>query len=138
MNTIFVDTSAWIAVMDVREGNHSRAKEFYLELLKSRMRIVTSNYVLAESYTRIRYDKGYRETLAFHTMVANAEKLGHLKILWVDHAVADAAWEILEKYSNQTFSFTDCTSFALLRENKVDEVFAFDDDFRLMGFAVRP
>jgi len=71
-------------------------------------------------------------------MVANAEKLGHLKILWVDHAVADAAWEILEKYSNQTFSFTDCTSFALLCENKVDEVFAFDDDFRWMGFAVRP
>jgi predicted nucleic acid-binding protein len=71
-------------------------------------------------------------------MVTAAEKLGDLKILWVDRAIASAAWEIFEKYSDQVFSFTDCTSFVLARRAKVNEIFAFDEDFVVMGFVMRP
>lgn len=53
--------------------------------------------------------------------------------------VAEVDWsqalEIFEQYEDQDFSFTDCTSFALLQRLKIREVLAFDKHFLTMGFA---
>ena len=46
--------------------------------------------------------------------------------------------EIFEKYSDQKFSFTDCTSFVLARRQNVAEVFGFDHHFSMFGFNIRP
>jgi len=135
---IFVDAGGWIAIVNDSDKYHSKAKAHYLQLLKGRTNFLTSNYVLAETYTWLRYHAGYRYAIRFHKMVTAAEKSGNLKILWVDRAIASAAWEIFERYSDQVFSFTDCTSFVLAKRAKVNEVFAFDEDFAVMGFVMRP
>jgi len=135
---IFIDAGGWIAIINDSDKYHSEAKSHYLQLLKRRTNFLTSNYVLAETYTWLRYHAGYRYAIRFHEMMTAAEKLGNLKILWIDRAIADTAWEIFERYSDQLFSFTDCTSFVLARHAKVNEVFAFDDDFVTMGFMMRP
>ena len=135
---IFVDTSAWITVMDRRENNHARANAYYHELVATRARMFTSNYVLAETFTRIRYDRGLREMLFFRATIERAEKFGQLEILWINRAHETAAWHILEKYDDQNFSFVDATSFALMREQTIARAFAFDDNFSIMGFDVNP
>ena len=56
----------------------------------------------------------------------------------MDDEVWREAMEIFEKYSDQDFSFTDCTSFVLARRESVDEVFTFDRHFAMFGFNVRP
>jgi predicted nucleic acid-binding protein len=38
----------------------------------------------------------------------------------------------------QDFSFTDCTSFVLVQQAEVDEVFGFDQHFLMFGFNVKP
>ena len=134
----FVDTSAWVAIVDDSDKYHPKARSYYLQLLKGKTSLLTSNYVLAETYTWLRYHISHRYAVRFHEMVTSAEKLRTLEILWVDRAVADAAWETFEKYSDQVFSFTDCASFVLARHAKVNEVFAFDEDFAVMGLVTRP
>jgi predicted nucleic acid-binding protein len=135
---IFVDTSAWIAIVDDSDKYHSEAKSYYLQRLKEKTSFLTSNDVLAETYTWLRYHVSHRYAVRFHQMVTSAEKLRTLEILWVNRDMADAAWEIFERYNDQLFSFADCTSFVLARHAKVNEVFAFDDDFVTMGFVMRP
>lgn len=45
----------------------------------------------------------------------------------------------VEKYADKTFSFTDCTSFALMDRVEITEIFAFDDHFTQYGsFIVLP
>ena len=49
------------------------------------------------------------------------------------------AWEIFVKYRDKTFSFTDCSSFALMERIGITEVFAFDEHFTQYGsFVVLP
>ena len=134
----FVDTSAWVALVDDSDRYHAKAKSHYLQLLKEKTNLLTSNYVLAETYTWLRYHAGHRYAIRFHEMLTAAEKLGNLRILWVDRTIADAAWEIFERYGDQVLSFTDCTSFVLARRAKINEVFAFDEDFTVRGFVTRP
>jgi len=138
LTRVFVDTSAWIALANARDQWHTAAEEYYLFLLQRRASLCTSNYVLAEAYTHIRYDAGHASALRFQALIAAAEKQHYLQVLWVDQATAEAAWQIFAQYADQFFSFTDCTSFVLARQARVDEVFAFDEDFRTMGFIVKP
>ena len=48
--------------------------------------------------------------------------------------VERAAWEILEHYDTAGFSFTDCTSFAVMRILSIGKAFTFDAHFDIMGF----
>ena len=58
-----------------------------------------------------------------------------------NHAAKDEskAWEIFVQYEDKGFSFTDCTSFAIMERLKIDTAFVFDDHFIQYGkFIVIP
>jgi predicted nucleic acid-binding protein len=48
------------------------------------------------------------------------------------------AFRIFEKYTDKRLSFTDCTSFALMKRLGISKAFAFDEDFLAVGFELVP
>ena len=50
-------------------------------------------------------------------------------IVTLDVVDLEAAWHIVHAFPDQTFSFVDCTTFALMQRLGVDEAFAFDAHF---------
>jgi len=60
------------------------------------------------------------------------------KIITVDDEIEKRAWEIFKKYGDQTFSYTDCTSFAVMQIHKLKTSFAFDTHFEIFGFNIAP
>jgi len=81
MGPVFVDTGGWIAMAVVRDQFHAEAASYYQQVSKTPL--VTSNYVLLETYTRIRYDDGHDKALGFHSLVEEAAKVGRLHVEWV-------------------------------------------------------
>lgn len=138
MMIVFIDTSGWIAIMVKKDRNYGKASEYFEALLSSGASLLTSNYVISETYTRLRYDVGHREAVRFHRIVQRAKDEKKLKVVYADEKIEAEAWKIFERYSDQVFSFVDCTSFVMCRKNRVDEVFAFDKDFIIAGFVVKP
>lgn len=135
---VFVDTGAWIALSTKRDINHTASATFYQNLSRSRARLVTTNYVLVETYTRLRYDDGLDKALRFHELIELAVASGRLQLVWVTPEHHRKAMAIFRRYSDHLFSFTDCTSFVVAHEARCSEVFGFDREFRTMGFLLRP
>jgi len=69
---VFVDTGGWIALAVKRDRYHKKAATYYRKVSKAKVRLVTSNYVLAETYTRIRYDDGHDKALLFNALIQEA------------------------------------------------------------------
>jgi len=46
----------------------------------------------------------------------------------------DAAWEWLRKHDEGVYSFVDATSFRVMRDRRLREALAFDNDFAAAGF----
>jgi hypothetical protein len=136
MAPVFVDTGAWIAMAVVRDQFHKQAASYYRNLSKAPL--VTTNYVLVETYTRIRYDDGHAKALRFHGLIKEAVKVGRLYLEWVTPGIHEKAWGIFEQYSDQAFSMVDCTSFVIASRAHIKEVFGFDQSFITMGFILRP
>lgn len=101
-------------------------------------RLVTTNYVVDETATRLRYDVGLAAALRFRDRLAEAERIGRLRVVWIDRASEARAGGILEQYADLPLSLTDGTTAAVARAQRVRELFAFDDEFAALGFIVAP
>jgi predicted nucleic acid-binding protein len=136
MKSTFIDTSAFVALVDRKDRNHTAAKRTLRALAKKRAPLITSDYVADEVITFLRM------RLSHAAAVQTGEAL--LRSRWcrlvdVDTATRESAWSIFVRYDDHVFSFTDCTSFALMRALEADRAFTFDSsDFASAGFAVIP
>jgi hypothetical protein len=62
---VFLDTGAFLALADEDDEHHSSAKLTHTEILRSNAQLVTSNFVLNETYTLIRFKVGHYATVEF-------------------------------------------------------------------------
>jgi uncharacterized protein len=133
---IFVDSSAWLAISDVRDGNHSRALAFNTRLVSGFSGgLLTSDYVMDETLTLLRKRSG---TEIAKKLASGVERSSTLQLIWVTPAHYRAALDLFLNQRHTTWSFTDCTSFVIMRELKVRRAFTFDSDFFQAGFEVEP
>lgn len=138
MSSVFVDTGAWIALLKRNDSLHKQARIYYEAKVASRDRLLTTNYVVDETATHLRYDAGLEAALVFRRALDEAITARRLRLVWIDERLEREGWQILERYADVELSLTDATSAAVARRAKVREVFGFDADFRALGFDVRP
>ncbi len=136
--TSFVDAGGWISVLLTRDRFHTIGAAHFQNLIQSAARLVTTDFVLDEAVTRLRYDDGHRTAVAFLDLIHRAEANGILTVMRIDEDLWMKGEAIFRRFGDVGLSFTDCTSFALLREMPVDEVFGFDSHFEMMGFVLQP
>lgn len=133
---LFVDTGGWVALFNSRDRDHAPASRYWSQVRGERRPILTTDYVLDETYTVIRRTRaGLEGAIEFHRRVAESRVV---EIAEIDVGLREKAWELFTRYDDKVLSFTDCTSFALLRDRGVAEVFTFDSDFARVGFIERP
>jgi uncharacterized protein len=135
---VFVDTGAWIGIAVARDEMHEAAAAYARHLAASKASLFTTNYILAEAYTRIRYDDGHAKAIVFDTLIREMIRRRHLTVRWMTPALHDEALEIFRRYDDHMFSIVDCASFVVARRLRVREVFGFDHDFATMSFVLRP
>ncbi len=126
---IFVDTGAWIALTDASDQYHNEARRIYAELKKSRPRFLTTDYVMDETITRLRYDADHPTALRCIDLFFKAEASGALRIIYTDKATFDRALAIFRQYDTATLSLTDCVSFAVCKSHRIHQAFSFDQHF---------
>lgn len=130
--TIFVDTSAWYALLDRADPNHASAAERWRRVVGTES-LVTHNYVVVETTALVQRRLGVAAVDAFvHDLAAP------VTVEWVDDVLHDRAVASLLAARRRHVSLVDWTSFELMRHRSITTAFAFDDDFSDQGFAVLP
>ena len=130
--TVFVDTSAFYAVLDRDDENHASARRQWEELLKQDATLVTSNYVLLETCALLQSRVGINSVRAFHE-----EILPVIQVYWISEAAHAAGMAALLSASRRKLSLTDCTSFHLMRDSQIRDAFCFDRHFVEQGFKTK-
>lgn len=131
---IFVDTSFWVAVRNVRDRHHEAAARLLDRHGESGL--VTTNHVRGESWTFLRRRRGHHAAASF---LAAIEASPRLEVVHVDERQEQEALGWLRRHDEREYSFVDATSFALMRSRGIRAALAFDDDFAAAGFVeLRP
>jgi uncharacterized protein len=135
MRSVFVDTSAFVALRNEAEAEHERAREGLAELLAGGATLFTSNYVFAETYTALMVRVGREEAIEWGRRFRAS---GAIDLVRLDEEIESDAWEILEQHGDKRWSYVDATSFALIERDGGGEAFAFDAHFGQRGLRVLP
>lgn len=131
MAGVFVDTSAFLAIKNARDARHEEAMTLKERVLRAGRPLVTSDYVLDESYTMIRRRAGHRIAVEFGQELRASQVV---RVEFLSPEVIEQAWVLFKRFEDKDFSFTDCTSFALMQKLRLREVLAFDGHFSQAGF----
>lgn len=132
---IFVDTSAWVAIADKNDRYAEEAGRQYTGLILKKEKLTTSDLILVETYNLLSQTIGAKATIKFGNVL---HSIPFLKIESVAKTDWERGWKILEKYDDKNFSFTDCTSFALMERLRIRTAFSFDAHFTRYGFTKIP
>lgn len=133
--SLFVDASGWIALFSAADKYHAAASLAFRSLQTTPRRLVTSDYVLDETLTYLRLTFDHPTAVRFGRWVSAA---AYVETIWIDDALWQDAWRMFQSYADKRWSFTDCTSFVLMRQHGLYHAFAFDRHFQQAGFQLWP
>ena len=132
---IFIDASAFIALNDKSDQYFQRASKYlHTELNNLSIDFVTSNLVIAESYTRLLYKTHYHAAFQF----LDAMEIIDTEIIYSNAEIELSAKHYLTKYFNLKLSYTDAVSFAIMTKFNILSAFSFDKHFEIAGFQLIP
>lgn len=126
-----MDTSAWYSLADRGDANHTRAERCFGRLIREEWRLVTSNHIVAETYTLLRMRLG---AIAARQFLWRTRRSAVTERVFVPDSWEEAAEDLLIRYADQDFSYVDATSFVAMQRLGVDDAFAFDHHFAVLGF----
>ncbi len=131
--TVFVDTSAFYAVLDRDDRNHAPAAEKWAGLLNQGHSLLTNNYVLLETSALAQHRLGTAALRAFQQDIVPL-----LTIDWISAERHQSGVEAALAAHRRKLSIVDCISFQTMRERGVAAAFCFDPHFREQGFTSVP
>ncbi|HEX4953971.1 MAG TPA: PIN domain-containing protein [Thermoanaerobaculia bacterium] len=127
---LFVDTSAWFAFINRADPDHEAVARV---LARYEGRLLTSNFVFDETVTLCLVRLGHHVAQQVGDALLDPGLTSLVRVQAHDEV---EAWELFQQRPDKTYSFTDCTSFVLLRRHGRPPVVALDGHFRQEGFEV--
>jgi predicted nucleic acid-binding protein len=131
--TVFVDTSAFLAIFAADDAFHDAARTTWRALIVEEERLVCNNYILIETFTLLQRRLGMAAARSFQSDV-----LPSLNIHWVDEQVHGRAMTALLAADQRYLSLVDCSAFETMRLYGITQSFTFDQHFADHGFEVLP
>ncbi len=132
MSKALVDTSAWYAYIRADDPDHARVRR----ALDARAgNLLSTNFIFDEVVTLVRTRLGHGTAVKIGRTLRSSSEVEVIRVLPEDE---DAAWELFERNRDKAYSFTDCTSFIVMRRLGLPCVIATDRHFQQAGFKVEP
>jgi predicted nucleic acid-binding protein len=128
----FVDSSAFLATIDRRDANRADALGLLHKLATGRYRQITTNAIVFECHALVLARMGRDVAEQFLDGLDESATT----IVRVTEDDERAAREIIRRYRDKAFSFTDALSFTVIERLGIRYAFTYDRHFAQYGLAV--
>jgi uncharacterized protein len=129
VTAVFVDTSALVALLNPEDDHHERAERAFAGLRARRPTLLTTSFVLVETYALVGRRLGLDAVQGFRADFAPL-----FDVIWVDESLHNAGLDVLVERNKRQLSLVDAVSFVAMRQRGVDEAFSLDPHFEQEGF----
>jgi len=136
-DVLFLDTWGWLVLADARDPAHAKS----VALRRARTALVTTDYVLDETFTRLFAKADFAAAREFSQAILAAGESGLLRIERITVERFDSAYRMRLRFRDKpSIPFTDLTSFVVMKELGLRDVLTADARFSQvqMGFRVLP
>ncbi len=129
--SVFADSAFLYALVDRRDAAHRAAVAALHSLASDQRRLISTDYVVGEALTLAKSRAG---SLAARRLLDRIEATALMRMDWIGPARFADAKAFFRKHADHGYSFTDCTSFIVMRELGLRDVLTTDRHFVEAGF----
>jgi hypothetical protein len=130
---IFVDTAAWLALVNKSDSDHRKAKEIRDDLVRLQRQFVITNYVVVEVANAL-CKIPFREAAV--KLVNSIQTAKNIQVVEIDREIYSEAWTLFCERPDKEWSLTDCASFVVMKQEGMNEAFTTDKHFEQAGFNI--
>ena len=130
MNSVFADTSYYVALLSPTDSLHRKAVE--LTLLQN-IRIVLTNFILLELGNMFK-EGDHRPKLV--AMVEQLRSKSNVLIVPATRTLLQKSLDLFGSRPDKNWSLTDCSSFVVMDEYRVTSALSSDHHFEQAGFTI--
>jgi uncharacterized protein len=132
-HSIFIDTSAWIALFSRRDQHHEEADRAFNAIVASKKRILTTNLIIAEIHRLLLQRAGIQAAAA---ALQKIETSSLVDVTFPDHSSHQSAKDWLDRLQAHPISYADAVSFSVMKMTGCREALSYDRPFQIAGFKV--
>jgi predicted nucleic acid-binding protein len=128
---IFVDTAAWLALLNKDDDLHRQAQQVMQTLRRQHAALLTTEFVLLEVADALSAPAHRERTVKF---INGLRQLPLLTILPASQSLWAAGWKLYSDRLDKDWSLTDCISFVIMTQERLTQAFTSDRNFEQAGF----
>lgn len=129
--SVFVDTSAILALLNIEDINHAKALITWRSLIDDEVPMISTIFVLSESFALVQSRLGIEAVRSLHEVIRP-----YLFMEWGDERLYLEAASAVLTTNRRSLSLVDCSSFVVMRRLSISTAFAFDSHFTEQGFVL--
>jgi predicted nucleic acid-binding protein len=131
MKKVFVDTSAFLALLNNSDTWHKKAKEIELFLNQNRYLWVTTDFVILELGDALCSVYWRSKFTRFVNVIRDLESIS---IIPLEEKLFNQGLALYESRQDKDWGLTDCISFVIMQRENITEAFTTDKHFEQAGF----
>lgn len=135
MDSVFVDTSYWLALEVQDDQFHPEANRHWMGLGRSLPQLVTTSFVVSETVTMLNRRDVHAKAVEVGNRLLQSK---YVDLVHVSERLFLEGWEFLVQHQDKRYSLTDCISFVLMKQRGLTAALTFDKHFRQAGFQTEP
>jgi len=135
MRSVFLDTGYVVALELASDQNHRAALKHWRSVAKSLPLLVTTSYIFDEIVTFFNSRGHHAKAVEIGNRLLNSSSI---RLVHVEEDLFQEGWSYFQSHKDKEYSLTDCISFLVMEEFRIDTAFAFDKHFVQAGFKKLP
>ena len=132
--TVFWDTSAFVALGNADDDLHEQAVQVSGALARQSARILTTSAVLTEVANTFSQSAWRPVAHQLVESVRQSVAMGAATVIHVDEALWEHGWTLFMERPEKHWGLTDCISFAVMQDQSISRAFSSDRHFEQAGF----
>ena len=132
-NQIFVDSFAWIAIINKSDNYHQVCINLLNKFLKQQAKLLTTNYILVETINALSKSENRKAIIEFINRIETSPSVIIFKIT---DELYQSAWHLYKNRMDKDWGITDCTSFEVMKSFNIKNAFTNDKHFEQADYKI--
>lgn len=131
MKPIFIDTSGWIALVNLSDSLNRKAAQVYAEKYKEGNRFVTHQGIILEVGNSLSGIHLRQTAIGLKEKIENSSRIEEIEI---NNELYQTAWKLYAERLDKNWGIVDCISFVIMQKSEITEALTADRHFEQAGF----
>ena len=138
MIKVFIESSAWCALIHARHPFHDQAKDYFQQILESRARLYSNIQEINSALSFIKKECGLEIAVEFSKLIEDAVLSTNLRLSWPTRRLRRSSLKLFFSIKESSVDIRHCYIFEEVRKKKINIIFSFDEALKTFAIPLMP